>query len=94
MVKHEHYELTYAPVMQWYSIRMVMALTIVNEWYMQQIDYVFAYPQATIEREICMKIPRGMEIEGKNKDDYVLKLHRNIYGQKQAGRVLCQYLLN
>ena len=32
-----------------------------------------------------MKIPRGMEIKGKNKDDHVLKLHRNIYGQKQAG---------
>ena len=39
-----------------------------------------------------MKIPRGMEIGGKNKNDYVLKLHRNIYGQKQAGRVWYQYL--
>ena len=92
MIKHKHYELTYAPVVKWYSIRLVLALTLVNGWYTQQIDYVLAYPQAPIEREIYMKIPRGMEIEGKNKEDYVLKLHRNIYGQKQAGRVWYKYL--
>ena len=39
-----------------------------------------------------MKVSRGMEIEGKNKEDYVLKLYRNIYGQKQAGRVWYKYL--
>ena len=92
MIKHKHYELTYAPVVKWYSIRLVLALTLVNGWYTQQIDYVLAYPQAPIEREIYMKIPRGMEIEGRNKEDYVLKLHRNIYGQKQAGRVWYKYL--
>ena len=27
------------------------------------------------------------EIEGKNMEDYALKLHQNIYGQKQVGRV-------
>ena len=79
MVKHKHYDLTYAPVVKWYSIRMMLALALVNNWHTQQIDYVLAYPQAPIEREIFMKIPRGMEIGGKNKEDYVLKLHRNIY---------------
>jgi len=70
----------------------MLALALVNNWHTQQIDYVLAYPQAPIEREIYMKIPRGMEIGGKDKNDYVLKLHRNIYGQKQAGRVWYQYL--
>ena len=92
MIKHNHYELTYAPVVKWYSIRLVLSLTLVNGWYTQQIDYVLAYPQAPIEKEIFMKIPRGMEIKGRNKDNYVLKLHRNIYGQKQAGRVWYKYL--
>jgi len=77
---------------KWYSIRTMLALALVNNWHTQQIDYVLAYPQAPIEREIYMKIPRGMEIGGKDKNDYVLKLHRNIYGQKQAGRVWYQYL--
>ena len=35
-----------------------------------------------------------MELEdGSSTKDYVLKIHRNIYGQKQAGRVWNQYLV-
>jgi hypothetical protein len=30
---------------------------------------------------------KGFEIRGLSPDEYVLKLHKNIYGQKQAGRV-------
>ena len=29
MIKHKHYELTYAPEVRWYSIRLVLALTLV-----------------------------------------------------------------
>ena len=39
-----------------------------------------------------MKIPRVFEIENGNLDDYILELHRNVYGQKQAGRVWNKYL--
>jgi hypothetical protein len=33
-----------------------------------------------------MRITAGIELEdGSNARDYVMKIHRNIYGQKQAG---------
>ena len=40
--------------------------------------------------------PKGFDINirGKDPNDYVLKIHRNIYGQKQAGRVWYKYLRN
>ena len=38
-----------------------------------------------------MKIPAGFEVDG-NEKDYVLQLHKNVYGQKQAGRVWNEYL--
>ena len=42
-----------------------------------------------------MRIPAGVELEDDaNTKDYVLKIHRNIYGQKQAGRVWNRYLVN
>ena len=41
-----------------------------------------------------MKIPKGFKIEEGDPNDYVLKLHRNIYGQKQAGRVWNKYLVD
>lgn len=41
-----------------------------------------------------MKIPRGFKIEGHDQSTHVLKLKKNLYGQKQAGRVLWNQHLN
>ena len=41
-----------------------------------------------------MKIPAGIDIDEGEKADFVLKMLRNIYGQKQAGRVWNKYLHN
>ena len=54
----------------------------------KQIDYVQAFAQAPVEKTFYMKIPAGVKLEdGANTKDYVLQIHQNIYGQKQAGRV-------
>ena len=34
-----------------------------------------------------MQVPKGFEIPGSDASKYVLKLNRNVYGQKQTGRV-------
>ena len=39
-----------------------------------------------------MKVLSGFEVEGGKKGDYDLKLHKNVYVQKQAGRVWYNYL--
>ena len=83
---------TYAPVTSWRSIRLILSLVANNNWHTRQLDYVLAFPQAPVERELYMSIPKGFEIESGDKNDYVLKIHRNIYGQKQAGRVWNKYL--
>jgi len=41
-----------------------------------------------------MEIPKGVTIEGVNHRGYILKIHRNIHGQKQAGRVWNKYLVD
>jgi hypothetical protein len=90
-----HYDETYAPVASWNSVRMLLTLTVVHGWHTKQIDYVQAFAQAPVEKTLYMKIPAGVELEkGENTKDYVLKIHRNIYGQKQAGRVWNKYLAN
>ena len=53
---------------------------------------MLAFPQAPVEREIYMKIPKGFDIEGGSTKDYFLRVNKNVYGQKQAGRVWNQYL--
>ena len=52
-----------------------------------------AYTQAPIETDLFMEIPYGIETTKGNTHDYVLQLLANIYGQKQAGRVWNQFLV-
>ncbi len=92
MQKGLHYDQTYAPVVSWTSIRLLLALVALKGWHTQQIDYGLAFPQAPVEKEIYMQSPKGFEVDSDNPNEYVLKLHRNVYGQKQAGRVWNKYL--
>ena len=82
MVKGRDYELTYAPVATWNAIRLALTLILLNQWHTVQLDYVLAFPQAPIDTELYMQIPVGMKVPQGNREDYVLQLKHNIYGQK------------
>jgi Reverse transcriptase (RNA-dependent DNA polymerase) len=85
-VEGVHYDQTYAPVASWETIRLLLAMVLQNDWKTRQLDYVLAFPQAPAERELYMKIPRGIKVESKT--EYALKrVEQNLYGQKQTGRV-------
>jgi hypothetical protein len=62
-------------------------LAALNKWHTSKLDYVLAITQAPIEKELYMKIPKGFSIDQGENDDYILNVHKHIYGQKQAGRV-------
>ena len=87
------YDKTYAPVALWMSIHLLLTFVVAFGWQTQQVDYVAAYTQAPIDRNMYMEFPRGFKVPGGvDRKDVVLKLHRNLYGQKQAGRVWYEYL--
>ena len=39
-----NYFQTYSPVVNWFSIRAIILLSIMNKWNTMQIDFVLAYP--------------------------------------------------
>ena len=82
---------TYSPVVRWSTIRLFLILASIHGWHTRQLDFVLAYPQAPVECDLYMEIPQGFEINGDRKQ-YALKLEKNLYGQKQAGRVWNVYL--
>ena len=85
---------TYAPVASWSIIRLLLAMVITKKWKTRQIDYVQAYTQADAETDLLyMKIPKGFTIQDGDPNDYVLSIKKNIYGQKQAGRVWNRHLV-
>jgi hypothetical protein len=90
MQKGIHYTNTYAPVASWNS----MTLTVVHAWHTKQLDYVLAFPQAPVEKELYMAIPKGFEIDEGRTNGYALQLHKNVYGQKQAAQVRNKYLVD
>ena len=51
-----------------------------------------SYAQAPIECDMYLQIPDGIETESGNSRTHVLKLLRNVYGQKQAGKVWADLL--
>ena len=78
---------TYSPVVNWFSCRLLLINALINKWHTRQIDFVLAYPQAKIEHPLYMKFPHGITTKLGSKRSHVLKLRKNIYGQKQAGLV-------
>jgi hypothetical protein len=65
MIKGLHYEETYAPVVQWATIRFLISMAILNNWHTRQLDFVLAYTQADIERDLYMKLPAGFSVPGR-----------------------------
>ena len=87
-----HYWDTYAPVVTWQTMRFFLILSLLLGWRSRQLDFIMAYPQAPAEMPLYLRLPQGYKRKGMSRKTHVLKLKRNVYGQKQAGRVWNQYM--
>ena len=76
---------TYAPVVNWTSVRVLLALAAIHNLESASIDFVLAYPQATLDTDVFMEIPAGMAVIDSSRKHFVLKLNKNLYGLKQTG---------
>ena len=77
---------TYAPTVNWISVRFLLIVAQVLDLNTQAIDFVLAFPQADLDVPIYMELPAGMELTGygNRSNNYVLRLKRNLYGLKNA----------
>jgi hypothetical protein len=57
---------TYSPVVNWFSIRLCLTFSLIFNWSTRQIDFVLAFPQADVECDLFMELPRGLIFEGIN----------------------------
>ena len=78
---------TYAPVVSWTTVRLLLVLSIVLNLFTCQVDYTAAFAQAPVTDDIYVEMPRGFKQPGK-----VLKLKRSLYGLKQSSRNWFQHL--
>ena len=86
----ENYWDTYAPVVNWMSIRSMLIFSLLHDLHARSIDFTLAFPQADVEATIYMDLPRGVEtVNGK---DEVFLILKNLYGLKQASKTWFEHL--
>ena len=78
------FEETYAPVVKFTSIRMLVAFGLARGMVTGQMDVVTAFLQSNLTEEVYMAQPEGFV--SKEHPDWVCKLKKAIYGLKQSAR--------
>ncbi len=73
---------SYSPVVQWSTVRLMLILSIVHGLQTRQVDYVNAFAQADLDKDVFIEIPQGYEHS--NDVDCVLKLNKSLYGMSDA----------
>jgi Reverse transcriptase (RNA-dependent DNA polymerase) len=80
---------TFAPVVSWQTVRLLLILSVVLALATMQVDYTAAFVQAELgeHEEVFVEMPRGFKEEGK-----VLRLKRALYGLKQSPKTWFEHL--
>jgi len=62
------------------TIRLIVAITVKNNWSMYQLDVKSTFLNVELEEEVYVNQPPGFEI--KEKEEYLYKLDKALYGLK------------
>jgi hypothetical protein len=77
------YVFTYAPTAKYKSYCIIMHLAAVHNWHIKGIDVENAYLESNLDKEIYMTLPTDVY----NNPIIKVKLHKSLYGLKQAGEL-------
>ena len=75
---------TFAPVVRPQTVKVILTIALAKLWKMHQLDVNNAFLQGTIDETIFMVQPPGFKHP--QHPDFVCKLHKAIYGLRQAPR--------
>jgi len=84
---------TYAPVAHWSSIRMLTVLSLQQDWITKQIDFSNAFVQAPLDKDVYVSLPALFDDVSKiDPKTLCLKLHKSLYGMKEAPKLWNDFL--
>jgi hypothetical protein len=78
------YEETYSPVVKYDSLRALLSIAAAEDLELLQMDVTTAFLHGDLEEELYLQQPDGFAVAGRESDVY--RLHKSLYGLKQASR--------
>lgn len=87
---------TFAPTVKRESLRIYLALCLMLNLFIHQVDIVGAYLESLLgdnELPIFMKLPPGMHHLRQIRKGFLCRLLRSLYGLKQSGRLWNQNVI-
>uniref|UniRef100_A0A803PA32 Reverse transcriptase Ty1/copia-type domain-containing protein n=1 Tax=Cannabis sativa TaxID=3483 RepID=A0A803PA32_CANSA len=77
---------TFAPVAKFNTLKLLFALTAINNWELHQMEINNAFLHGDLNEDVYMSIPKGYVRDGDLPPNAVCKLNKSLYGLKQSSR--------
>ena len=74
----------FSPIVKHTSIRILLAIVVVNDLVLEQLDMKIAFLHGELEEQLYMHQSEGFAVEGK--ENHVCLLKKSLYGPKQSLR--------
>ena len=80
-------EATFAPVVEWLTIRMLFTLGLVENWKTASIDFKNAFTQAQLPEPIYLELPPGYKEANPDLKDKLIRVNTSLYGDVRAANL-------